>query len=107
MSPDDDRIADGRLEALFALDAPPRRDAAFTTAVMERLMRRRLLEEVALLLALSVAGGVIFSILWPAVQPMLVALSQGFAPALGAVALGVCAWIILGGRLSAAPGAVS
>jgi hypothetical protein len=107
MSPDEDLPPNGLLDALFALDQPPARDAAFTTAVMEQLMRRRFLEEVVVLLALSVAGGVVFSILWPALQPMLVALSQGFAPALAALAFGVCAWITLGGRLSAAPGAVS
>ena len=98
---------DESLKALFALDQPPARDAHFSTAVMERVMRRRFYEEVFLLSVLSAAGGVGLWILWPVLHPMLVALSQGFAPALGAVALGVCAWVILGGRLSASPGAVT
>jgi hypothetical protein len=98
---------DARLKALFALDEPPPRDAGFSMAVMERLMRRRFLEEVGVLSVLSVAGGVGLWILWPVLHPMLVTLSQGFAPAIGAMALGVCAWIVLGGRPSAAPGAVT
>ena len=102
MSHDDDR-----LKALFALDEPAGRDPAFSTAVMEQLARRQFIEEVAVLLLLSVGGGVGLWILWPVLQPMLVTLSQGFAPAVGAIAVGVCAWIILGGRLGAAPGAVT
>jgi len=96
--------ADDQLKALFALDEPPPRDAAFSTAVMEQVMRRRFLEEVATLSVLAVMGGAALWLLWPVLQPMLVAVSRGFAPAVGAMALGVCAWIVLGGRPSAAPG---
>src|SRR5690242_8178717 len=99
--------ADDRLKALFALDEPPARDPAFSTAVMEQLMRRRFLEDVGVLSLATVAGGVALWILWPVLEPMLVTLSRGFAPAVGAVALGVCAWIVLGGRPAAAPGAVT
>jgi hypothetical protein len=99
--------ADDRLAALFALDEPPARDPGFSTAVMERLMRRRFLEDVAALSVATLAGGIALWILWPVLEPMLVTLSRGFAPALGALALGVCAWIVLGGRPSAAPGAVT
>jgi hypothetical protein len=99
--------ADERLSALFALDEPPLRDPAFSTLVMERVMRRRFQEEVAWLSVLAIAGGGLLWVLWPVLQPMLVALSRGFAPALGAIALGVCAWIVLGGRPSAAPDRVT
>ena len=90
--------ADDRLKALFALDEPPARDPVFSTAVMEKVMRRRFQEDVALLCGLSVVGGGAFWLLWPTLQPVLVSLSQGLAPALGAIALAACALVILGGR---------
>lgn len=99
--------ADERLKALFALDAPPPRDPSFSTAVMEKVMRRRFQEEVAWLSVLATAGAAALWILWPVLEPVLLALSRGFAPALGAIVLGVCAWIVLGGRPAAAPGAVT
>jgi hypothetical protein len=99
--------ADDRLKALFALDEPPPRDPGFSTAVMEQVMRRRFQEEVAWLSVLTLAGAGALWILWPVLGPMMVALSRGFAPALGVIALGVCAWIVLGGRPAAAPGAVT
>ena len=99
--------ADDRLKALFSLDEPPARDPAFSTAVMERMMRRRFQEDVAVLSVATVAGGAALAILWPVLQPMLVMLSRGFAPAIGVMAMGVCAWIVLGGRPAAAPGAVT
>lgn len=90
--------ADDRLRALFAQDEPPARDAAFSMAVMEKVMRRRFQEDVAILCGVSIAGGVALWPLWPVLQPTLVSLAQGFAPALGAVALAACAIMILGGR---------
>src|SRR4051812_35135400 len=99
--------ADDRLKALFALDEPPARDPAFSAEVMERVMRRRFQEDVAILSGPPVVGGVAFWAVWPALQPVLVMLSQGFAPALGAVALGVCAWIVAGGKPGAALRAVT
>ncbi|MFL5295903.1 MAG: hypothetical protein ACJ798_05925 [Phenylobacterium sp.] len=99
--------ADDRLKALFALDEPPARDPAFSTAVLERMMRRRFQEEVLMLCGVTILGAVGLWVIWPVLEPALVTLSQGFAPALGAVALGVCAWIVLGGRPAAAIGAVS
>jgi len=95
------RQADDRLKALFAMDEPPTRDTAFSTAVMEKVMRRRFLEDVALLCGLSVAGGGAFWLLWPALQPVVVSLSQGLAPALSAIALAAGA---LGGRARSALG---
>jgi hypothetical protein len=96
--------ADDRLKALFALDEPPARDPVFSTAVMEKMMRRRFQEDVALLSGLSVLGGGAFWLLWPTLQPALVSLSQGFAPALGAVGLAAGALVIVHGRPSAALG---
>jgi len=90
--------ADDRLKALFAADEPPARDPVFSMAVMERLVRRRFQEDVAVLCGVSLAGGAVLWPLWPVLQPMLVTLSQGFAPALGAVALAACAVMILGAR---------
>jgi hypothetical protein len=96
--------ADDRLRALFAGDEPAARDAPFSMAVMEKVMRRRFHEDVAILCGVSIAGGVTLWPLWPVLQPMLVSLSQGFAPALGAVALAVCAVMMLGGQARSALG---
>ena len=96
--------ADDRLKALFAQDAPVPRDVAFSTAVMEKVMRRRFQEDVALLSGVSLVGGGAFWLLWPTVQPALVSISQGFAPALGGIALAACVLMILGGRPAAAVG---
>jgi hypothetical protein len=98
---------DERLKALFALDEPPARDAGFSTEVMARVMRRRFLEDVAFLCVLTLAGALGLWILWPVLQPTLVSLSRDFAPAVGAVALGVCVWIVVSGRPGAAPMVVS
>jgi hypothetical protein len=96
--------ADDRLKALFAQDEPAARDAAFSMAVMEKVMRRRFQEDVAILCGVSIAGGAALWPLWPVLQPALVTLSQGFAPALGAVALAACTVVILGGRARSALG---
>lgn len=96
--------ADDRLKALFAADAPAARDPVFSTAVMEKVMRRRFQEDVALLSAASIAGGGALWAVWPVLQPALVAVSQGLAPALGALGLAACAAIILGGRARSALG---
>jgi hypothetical protein len=96
--------ADDRLKALFAEDEPPARDAAFSMAVMERLMRRRFFEDVAILSGVSAVGGAVLWPLWPVLQPTLVHVSQGFAPALGVVALALSAVMILGGRARVAVG---
>jgi hypothetical protein len=96
--------ADDRLKALFSQDEPPARDAVFSTAIMEKIVRRRFQEDVALLCGVSVVGGGALWGVWPTLQPALVAMSQGLAPALGAVALAFCAAMILGGRPSSAFG---
>jgi hypothetical protein len=99
--------ADDRLKALFALDEPAARDPVFATEVMARVMRRRFQEEVALLSGATVVGGVAFWAIWPVLQPVLVTISQGFAPALGAIALAGCALVIVGGRVRTALGLAS
>ncbi|HZZ69244.1 MAG TPA: hypothetical protein VFE18_13810 [Phenylobacterium sp.] len=96
--------ADDRLKALFAQDEPPQRDPTFSMAVMEQVMRQRFREDVALLSGVSVIGGGAMWLVWPTLQPALVAISQGLAPALGAIALAFCAAMILGGRPTAALG---
>jgi hypothetical protein len=94
--------ADDRLKALFAQDEPASLDPAFSTAVMEKVMRRRFQEDVALLSGLSVVGGGVFWLLWPTLQPAVLSLSQGLAPALGAIGLAAGALVILYGRPSTA-----
>lgn len=96
--------ADDRLKALFAQDEPAQRDVAFSAAVMEKVMRRRFQEDVALLSGASVIGAGALWAIWPTLQPALVAISQGLAPALGAVAVAVCAAMILNGRAASALG---
>jgi hypothetical protein len=89
---------DDRLKALFAYDEPPPRDPAFSAAVMAEVMRRRFLADVAVLSGVSALGGTALWALWPSLQPALVAISQGLAPAIVAGTLVVCAGVILTGR---------
>ncbi|WP_394763450.1 hypothetical protein [Phenylobacterium sp.] len=96
--------ADDRLKALFALDDAPALDPAFSHAVMEQVMRQRLREEVALLCAVSVVAAGVLWLIWPTLQPVLVAVSHWLAPALGAIVVAACAAIILGARPTAALG---
>jgi hypothetical protein len=92
----DKHPADDRLKALFAQDEPPQHDAAFSTEVMEKVMRQRLHEEVAMLSGVSVIGAGALWLVWPTLQQGLVAVSQGLAPAAGALALAGCATLIAG-----------
>ncbi|HEY3947490.1 hypothetical protein [Phenylobacterium sp.] len=105
MTPADNHPADVRLKALFAQDEPPQRDAAFSAEVMEKVMRQRLREEVAMLSGVSVIGAGALWLVWPTLQQGLVAVSQGLAPAAGALALAGCATLIAGlWRPAPAPG---
>ena len=93
---------DDRLKALFAYDEPPQRDPAFSSAVTAEVIRRRFLADVAVLSGVSLLGGAALWALWPSLQPALVTVSQGLAPALVAAALAVTAGVILtGGRPAA------
>lgn len=96
--------ADDRLKALFAQDEPPRRDAEFSAVVMERVMRRQFQEEVALLCAVSLIGASVLWLIWPMLLRALVAISQGMAPALGAIALAGFVVIVAGSRPISASG---
>jgi hypothetical protein len=88
-------LADDRLRALFADDAPPARDAAFSAAVMARLARRRCVADMACLAGLSALGGLALWGLWPVLQPALVTLSARFAPVAAALAVGASVlWVL-------------
>ena len=91
MTPDD------RLKALFAEDEPPARDPIFVAAVSERLVRRRWLQDLALLAGLSVLGAIALWAMWPVLHPALTAVSDRLAPAAWALALAFSAVAILGG----------
>jgi hypothetical protein len=92
MTPHDDR-----LKALFALDEPPARDPAFATAVVERLAKRRCLQDLAFLGALSAMGALALWAVWPVLQPAVTAVSDSLAPLAWALALAFSAVAILGG----------
>jgi hypothetical protein len=91
--------ADDRLKALFAADEPPARDAAFSMAVMERLARRRCLQDLAFLGALSALGGLALWAVWPVLQPALTAVSGELAPAAFGLAVALSAVAMLGGEV--------
>jgi hypothetical protein len=93
---------DDRLKALFAHDEPPPRDPAFSSAVMEEIMRRRFLADMAMLSGVSALGGTALWALWPSLQPAVVAIAQGLAPAMVAGALALGAAVVLSGRRPAA-----
>jgi hypothetical protein len=96
--------ADDRLKALFAQDEPAAQDPAFSAAVMERLMRRRFQEDMALLGVASVAGGGVLWAVWPSLQEALTSISQGLGATVVALAVAACAVMILGGRPSSVLG---
>jgi len=99
--------ADDRLTALFARDEPPAHDAAFSAAVMQRLVRRRWLQDMAFLAGASGVGGLVLWGAWPVLQPALTAVSGELAPAAFGVALALSAVAMLGGQVFHAPSAES
>jgi hypothetical protein len=99
--------ADDRLKALFAQDAPPASDPVFSAAVMERLVRRRWMQDMALLGGLSGVGTLALWGAWPVLQPALTAVSGQLAPAAAALAVALCAVAILGDQVFQAPSAES
>jgi hypothetical protein len=91
--------ADDRLKTLFAQDEPPARDAAFSTAVMERLARRRWLQDLAFHGGLSAVGTIALWALWPVLEPVVTVVSGQLAPGAVALAVAVSAVAVLGGQL--------
>ena len=73
--------AEDRLGSLFAADLPPARDGAFHAEVLAALARRRFVDEIGLLAAMSVIGAVALAVVWPWLAPVLASLGQDLAPA--------------------------
>ena len=89
--------ADDRLKALFAEDEPPHRDPVFQAAVMQRLAKRRCLQDLAFLGGVSALGALAMWALWPILQPVLTGISSPLAPGAAALAAALSAVAILGG----------
>ena len=96
--------ADDRLKALFAEDEPPARDLMFSAAVMEKVVRRRFIEDVVLLSGATLVGGVVLWGLWPTLTPVVTSLSQGLAPVAACLTLAAIVITLAGGRPAAALG---
>lgn len=90
--------ADARLKALFAQDEPSARDAVFTTAVMEAVVRRQFIVDVALLSVATLVGGAVLWALWPSLTPVVTSLSQGLAPVAACLTLAAIVVTLAGGR---------
>src|SRR5688500_18729859 len=90
--------ADARLKALFAADEPPARDATFSTAVMEEIVRRQFIEDVAKLVGVTTIGGMVLWLLWPSLTPVVTALSQGLAPVAAGLTLAAIVIALAGVR---------
>ena len=90
--------ADDRLRALFAQDEPPVRDPAFSTAVIEEIVRRRFMVDLAVLSGVTGVGGASLWALWPLIHPLLVNTSQSLFPVAGLLAVAAAAVLVLGGR---------
>ncbi|MEW5686941.1 MAG: hypothetical protein AB1942_18640 [Pseudomonadota bacterium] len=86
--------ADDRLAALFAEDAPPARDPAFTAEVMAAVARRRLWSDLAGLAVAALIGGLVIWALWPLLGPAIVAASAGLAPIAAALTVALLAWLV-------------
>lgn len=71
---------DDRLKALFAADAPPARDPAFTTAVMADVARARLRGELMVHGTVSLIGAAVLAVLWPVVAPVIEVVARGLVP---------------------------
>lgn len=92
------REAEDKLAALFALDEPPPRDAAFSAEVMAAVIRREFQKDVALLSAASLVGAAALWAVWPVLQPAVVAVSHSLAPVIAGLAVAACAVWLLAGR---------
>ncbi|MET0274712.1 MAG: hypothetical protein ABW360_17130, partial [Phenylobacterium sp.] len=74
---------------------------------IEKLVRREFLEDVALLSAACLVGAGALWAVWPSLQPALVAVSQGLAPAIATLMLLACAAVMVSSRAGAALAAES
>lgn len=72
-------MTDADLKALFAEDAPPVRDPTFSAAVMEEVIRRRFVTDMALLAMATTAGGFLIWAIWPSLAPLVLTLREGVA----------------------------
>jgi hypothetical protein len=89
---------DDRLRALFAQDQPTARDPMFSAAVMEQVVRRRFLVDVALLSGSTLLGGLVLWALWPTLTPVVTSLSHGLAPVAACLTLAAIVVTLAGGR---------
>ena len=94
--------ADVRLKDLFAEDEPPARDPAFSTAVMEKIARRRFVVDVARLSGATALGGLVLWALWPALTPVLADLGPALMPVAASATLAVLVLLALEGRVTVA-----
>lgn len=92
---------DDQLAALFAQDAPPARDPAFSAAVLETLARRRFQRELAFVAAVSLAAAAGLAVLWPVIQPTLRLLAQGLGPTAVSLAVALAIVAVATGRVGA------
>ncbi|MDQ8029100.1 MAG: hypothetical protein REJ23_10255 [Brevundimonas sp.] len=88
-----------KLAALFAAEAPPRRDYAFEVRVAERVARRRAWLAVAAMLPWLVVSGIVLWALNPLLQTLarnlaLLITPVAFVAVLGAAAAGGGLWLI-------------
>lgn len=93
MKPDD------KLAALFAEQAPPARDLAFSAAVMERVARRRAWARVGAAAPWAVSGCLVAWALQPVLSPSVEVLAQALV--LPGAVLGAAAVMALTGLMAA------
>ncbi len=93
--------ADDRLRSLFAEDAPPPRDPAFSAEVMAALARRRFVADMISLAGVAVLGGLLLWAFWPLVGPALTIAGPALAPLAAALTLAAMAVVLLGRPVAA------
>lgn len=98
------READERLKALFAADEPLATDPAFSAAVMEAVLRREFVAELALLAGAAAVGALTLWAVWPALAPAVEAVSEAVAPLAATLALAIgTIFLLRGPRRAPAP----
>lgn len=99
--------ADERLRTLFAYDEPPARDPAFSAELIERMARRRWLQDLGFLGGVSAIGAAVLWGVWPVAQPVLVMIASQLAPTALGFAVALSAVTVLSGPPSEVPAAES